>query len=415
MSIGLYYPYVHFRNMAWIKAAALYMPQLVRVVPAGFTLADPRDVRVLHDGLGFVDNFDPADAVEAASQHMLALVKAHGDDLRRSFGIHRAQDLRAAGGVNAEPSPPGTAPQVRSLHQASRFGERPLAGLHPGEMVAHLREALQDCGLAVPAVRNSVRRRSGPEWLGMDPALAWVYKCALTAEVAHRTAFVPLTDQVAAHTAADLWDTERMAAALLGETEILMEAPDLTSRIGILSIEYVLPARLASVPAEKIVELRTKYELEFLAYSDAVEQTAKTLQENVGHIASRQAMEMHLREAVHRDFETEVNTLRKAMYGLGLQSITTAVSTKFEMPTSVALASAASASVAGSMMGTLTGAAGTAAVAAFGIVTGARRQTAQALAANPASFLLRVERGLTPTTLWKRVNGALRRNLGAGV
>nr|WP_269809353.1 DUF6236 family protein [Streptomyces triticisoli] len=144
------------------------------------------------------------------------------------------------------------------------------------------------------------------------------------------------------------------------------------------------------------------------------EQTAKTLRETVGDIPSRQALDIHLREAVHRDFETEVDALRKAMNGIGLQTVTTAISAKFEMPTSVALTSAASVAVAGSMMGTLTGAVGTAAVAAFGVITGARRQAAQAMAASPASFLLRVERGLTPTTLCKRISGTLRRNLGAG-
>ncbi|MFF2206341.1 DUF6236 family protein [Streptomyces sp. NPDC058145] len=76
----------------------------------------------------------------------------------------------------------------------------------------------------------------------------------MAAEVGRRTAFAPPPDQVAAHMATDLWDAERMAAVLLGETETLMSADDLTSRVGVLSMEYVLPERLASVPTDKIVE-----------------------------------------------------------------------------------------------------------------------------------------------------------------
>jgi hypothetical protein len=38
--IGLYYPYVHFRDEQWLKAAALYWPGLARVVPTGFPVAD---------------------------------------------------------------------------------------------------------------------------------------------------------------------------------------------------------------------------------------------------------------------------------------------------------------------------------------------------------------------------------------
>ncbi|MEU0860804.1 DUF6236 family protein [Streptomyces griseofuscus] len=398
VAIGLYYPYVHFRDLAWIKAAALYMPQLARVVPPGFRVSDPSEVKALQDGLGFVENFDPADAVEAASAHLLAAVNAYGDELADAFGVGPYR----AGGVNAEPSPPGSSAHLAHSRNSRRFGGQELAGLYPGEMTASLRQALRDSGLAVPAIRNFVSGQSGAEWLGLDPAVAWVYKCALTAEVARRTAFIPLTDQVTAHTAAGQWDADRMAAVLLGGAVDATEMLDLTSRVGVLSLQYVLPARLATVPVDKIVELRTKYQSEFVAYSDAVRQAAQKLQENVGDIPNRQALDLHLRQAVHHDFETKVDDLRKVMNGIGLQTFTTAVSAKFEMPSSVALFSTVGA-VASSMMGTMTGAAGTAAVAAFGLVAGARRQSDQAVAANPTGFLLRVERGLKPTTLWRRI------------
>lgn len=34
--IGLYYPYIHFRDEKWMKIAALYWPRMARVVPHGF-------------------------------------------------------------------------------------------------------------------------------------------------------------------------------------------------------------------------------------------------------------------------------------------------------------------------------------------------------------------------------------------
>ncbi|MFD0059223.1 DUF6236 family protein [Streptomyces sp. NPDC127168] len=109
-----------------------------------------------------------------------------------------------------------------------------------------------------------------------------------------------------------------------------------------------------------------------------------------------------------------MDELRKVMNGIGLQTITTAAGISFEMPTSVALAGAATGVAVGTAMGALAGAVGTVAVAAFGVVTGARRQADAALAANPAGFLLRVERGLRPATLWGRVDRVLRRGVGAG-
>ncbi|MEU9592333.1 DUF6236 family protein [Streptomyces sp. NPDC048219] len=413
MSIGLYYPYVHFRDLAWIKAAALFMPRLARIVPQGFRVSDPDDVRALRDGLGFVEDFDPADAVETVSQHMLHLIDRRGDDLRRRFDVC---DGVVAHLVNAEPSPPGTpAPMYGTYHRFTSDG-RPLAGLFPGEMTETLRGVLQANGLARPVVRNAVGGQSGPEWVGLDPALAWVYKCALTSELANRASFTPLTDQVAAHTASGTWNADRMAAVLLSEaTASAREHEDLTARVGVLSVRYVLPARLEAVPVDKIVELRTRYEAEFRAFSDSVERTASTLRDSVGDIENRRALEMHLRDAVHRDFEIQVDELRKMMNGIGLQTITTAAGTNFEIPTSMALVSATTGVAVGSTMGTLTGAAGTAAVAAFGIVTGARRRANDAVSANPAGFLLRVERGLRPVTLWERVNRALRRSVGAGI
>ncbi|WP_406365616.1 hypothetical protein [Streptomyces sp. NBC_00645] len=38
--IGLYYPHIHCRNEEWLKTAALYWPQLARVVPADYDLRD---------------------------------------------------------------------------------------------------------------------------------------------------------------------------------------------------------------------------------------------------------------------------------------------------------------------------------------------------------------------------------------
>ncbi|MEY7979762.1 DUF6236 family protein, partial [Streptomyces pilosus] len=199
---GLYYPYVHFRDASWIKAAALYLPEMARVVPEGFRVSDPDHVRVLRDELGFVQDIDPADAVEAASRHLLRVVEERGEELRSRFGVTVQQDV-----VDAEPSPPDTRPLVGNLARRSPSPwDRPLAGLYPGEMSPELQQALSGAGLSARRVRNSFTHGASGEWLGMDPALAWVYKCALTAELAALTAFLPVTDQEAAHTAAGPWD-----------------------------------------------------------------------------------------------------------------------------------------------------------------------------------------------------------------
>ncbi|MFE2276324.1 hypothetical protein ACFXAE_03400 [Streptomyces sp. NPDC059454] len=99
---GLYYPYVHFRDPAWIKAAALYLPEMTRVVPEGFRVSDPDHVRVLRDGLGFVQDIGPAGAVEAASRHLPRRVDERGEEVRSRFGVRGTGAADAVDVVNAE-------------------------------------------------------------------------------------------------------------------------------------------------------------------------------------------------------------------------------------------------------------------------------------------------------------------------
>jgi hypothetical protein len=44
---ALYYPYVHFKNDAWVKLSALYWDKLKRIVPEGYPTEDSATVRGL--------------------------------------------------------------------------------------------------------------------------------------------------------------------------------------------------------------------------------------------------------------------------------------------------------------------------------------------------------------------------------
>jgi len=37
---GLYYPFIHFKDEAWLKLTALYWDQMVRIVPKKYELHD---------------------------------------------------------------------------------------------------------------------------------------------------------------------------------------------------------------------------------------------------------------------------------------------------------------------------------------------------------------------------------------
>ncbi|MFD4944648.1 DUF6236 family protein [Streptomyces sp. NPDC058409] len=409
--IGLYYPYVHFRKEQWIKAAALYWPGLARVVPPGFPVTDPDLVKALRDELDFVTDVDPTEAAAAVAPAFLKAIEDHGPELRRRFlataatrpfNTHNGNLAELGMGqriVNAEPTPLG---DVRTLPR----DERPLAGLYPHEVDPRLAEALRGDGLAVPAMRSRISRSSGVTWLAMDPVLAWIYKCVLTEELARRTRYAPITDQVAAHSATDGWDSDRIAAAMLGELP-RPAGSDETTRLGLMAVQCVLPDGLRSVPVAKIIQLRKDHQAEFNAFTQAVDKAAADLREHVVGIEDRAALEQYLRLQFDESIALPLEDLRKAMSGLNLKTFYSALNYKFEVP---ALAAAAS-----GWAGNVPIAAGSLAFAAVNL----RQATAEArdaqLGSSPVSYLLRVERNLKPTTLVRRVARTLGRAAGSGI
>ncbi|MFJ3999251.1 DUF6236 family protein [Streptomyces parvus] len=403
---------MHFRKEQWIKAAALYWPGLARVVPRGFPVSDPDLVKALRDGLdNFLTDVDPREAAAAVVPAFLKAVEDHGTELRqrflatadtRPFHTHQGDQpelLMGARIVNAEPTAPD---DLRTLPR----DERPLAGLYPHEVDPGLADVLRGAGLAVPAMRSRIARSSDVTWLAMDPVLAWIYKCVLTEELARRTCYAPITDQVAAHSATDGWDSDRIAAAMLGEPP-RPASSDETTRLGLMAVQCVLPDGLRSVPVAKIIRLRNDHRAEFSAFRQAVDKAAADLREQVGGIGDRAAFEHHLRMTLDESIAQPLEDLRKAMSGLNLKTFYSALNYKFEVP---ALAAAAS-----GWAGNVPIAGGSLAIAAATL----RQATAEArdaqLAGSPVSYLLRVERNLKPTTLVRRVARTFGRAVGSGI
>lgn len=144
--IGLYYPYIHFRDEQWLKLTVLYRPQLARVGPEGFPVADSETVRALNDGLGFVEDVRPEAAAQAVAPLFLQLVREHGDEPGQWYNAV----LAARGAhfhVTTEPrADAGDAPPGEEAHGPPwRQG---VAGLHWDEVAPEVRDGMIDSGLA---------------------------------------------------------------------------------------------------------------------------------------------------------------------------------------------------------------------------------------------------------------------------
>ncbi|MFF0043622.1 DUF6236 family protein [Streptomyces mirabilis] len=407
--VGLYYPYVHFRDPAWTKAVALYWPRMARVVPQGFHVRDPRHVAALRDELDFVVDVDPSPANADVARSLLRTIAHHEDELRLHYSVHDTDFLQHTGNVvTTEPHAPGRRPQRTA-------SGRSLAGLYRREVTSELEQALLATGLATLTVRNRVDDSSGHEWLAMDPALAWVYKCALTSELSRRTAYAPITDQRAAHGAGSDWDSHRMASVLLHPEQARGPSADFVAKIGLMAIQCVLPARLGAVPIEKIIRLRRDHEAEFLAFNRALETVALYLSEKLAGVEDQQALDGYLKAASREHFEVPLEELRKAMRGVGLDTITTALSSKFDVPAAAMIATTSAAAVGGQAFGQPAGLAVAVVASSAALIRAAGSQRDDRLKNSPVSYLLRMERGLQPTTAVRRVVRTFQRGFGTGI
>ncbi|SFG27330.1 DUF6236 family protein [Streptomyces mirabilis] len=75
--IGLYYPYIQFRDEKWMKITALYWPRMARVVPHGFPVVDHETVTALRTELDFLVDLDPQEAAEAVAPRFLRVLNDH--------------------------------------------------------------------------------------------------------------------------------------------------------------------------------------------------------------------------------------------------------------------------------------------------------------------------------------------------
>ncbi|OKK21759.1 hypothetical protein AMK16_00155 [Streptomyces sp. CB00455] len=384
LQTGLYYPYVHLRDDSWAKAAALYWRHLARVVPAGFPVRDRAVIRELNQGSGFLVDTDPRPVAEAVAPMFVAAVRDNAEALRARFAVGRRQLAQAS---------PRLAPTTRSL-----------TGLYPQEVPGELQDALEESGLAT----LDWRRTHHGAWVAVDPALAWAYKCAITHELARRTAFTPVTDQVDAHSATGDWTSERIADVLLDRAASTVGHETAEPRVAMMAVRCVLPADLRHVPVEKIVRLRTQYADEFVAFAAAVDAAAADVVEIAQEVTDRAAFELHLQGAFDLHVAQPLESLRKAINGLKMETISTALTIKPE------------ATVSGAGLGMLFGGTATAVGAGIAFAALATRQAAARerdtlVASSPAGYLLRVEAELKPTTVLRRAVRVVARTAGVGI
>lgn len=242
-SIALYYPYIHVRDDTWLKYAALYWPAITRLVPPDYRPADS-PVASAFVRAGMLSDLDPAIHSRGDVFGFLEMVSERADELRARFGLQHLdewpeQDRFQAAGENPDPR---------------------LAYLHVTKLPDDLVNSIVDNGLGVLPPHGC----SG-QWIGMHPDLAAVYMCELVSRLARHESLQPITDQELPHTAFLERNVDRIADVLLGMARRRWPRwrRDPVPRFMTAAVQTVVPAGLADVPVEKILELRETFPGDF--------------------------------------------------------------------------------------------------------------------------------------------------------
>jgi hypothetical protein len=425
---GLYYPIYGFESERWLKAAALYWPSLVRLMPEPIQIAESETATRLADELGFISQRPPGDSVNAVADRLLSLIAEHGDALRARLGL--------PADVRRQLTPVGSADQVPLTWD--EFLTFETYGLtHVGKVHPAVREALIECGLAAwptrpiagilhDAGRPALRARGGglvplgdpradlsPDttWIVMHDDLIVLLSSILAADFAKANRLAPVTFWDFAFAQADEWTGDELAEILVGRLpgqQPTRLSGDVAQRIGLLAVELVVPAGLEDLPVDKIIEIRQRYGAEFLAFRHEVDQAASELEE-LSDIRDEAVLDLYLRDVVTERFVKPTQELRRLLGGLRLESATAAINVKTELPAGTLLSAAAYAT--GHPLVAATSAAALAVLVAH---RGYGQQRRSAFQASPsASFLLHARDTIHPRGLLEQTMGRLHHLAGA--
>jgi hypothetical protein len=375
----LYYPFIHFRDPAWLKLSALYWDDVTRIVPKSYVTRDSRDVRALEDA-GLVRRADPGPYEASVTQLFELLLSRHERALVKRYDIAG----RDAWPENVE----------RFGLKTGRVSSKSLAFLHSSKLEPSLRARLLELRLATP----SHDRR----WLGMHPSIVAAYMIALANQIAERKGLALSSDNAVHLSGATIGSVDDLARSLVANVDLSKRRANRTAspvnaeRVAFVTLQAVLPERLDGVSVKQILELRREHAGARHAFHAYVEDVRSQLSSS--KITEASALDEHIRLEYKRRLEPELLELRRGLRSLGIGTFLGAFGVAVTLPL-------------GSHFAASLGAATALAGASLGVAALAHKHRNEAhalLRASPAAFLFGTER-LRPRTLGQRVTESLRR------
>jgi hypothetical protein len=388
--MGLYYPYIHFKDEQWLRIAALYWARMARIVPDDYPLRDSEDVRRLAGELGFVKNLAPSERVKGeVGKEFADLVRKKGEALVARYGVHLRDQWP---------------PDPYSMQVAGPVGpEASLGWIHVDKVDFQLRNALIDSGLGLN------NRGGDPMWVGVHPRLAAVYMSALAEGLGRANLLSPVTDESLSHLAVGGWPLPRLAQALLDQrlTDAAPGVDQLADALAVLAIGYVVPRNLSNIPVTKIVQLRREHAAELDAFRTHVANLAVDLGQ-LAKVEDPALLTEHLRVVYETKLAPAKRELERGLRSAGVDTAMGAMNVQLAAPALLT----STAALAGATVHPLVALGGALVVGAIPVLRKHRAARKGQTEETPVAYLMHVERGLAPNTLLNWCREHLYRFLG---
>lgn len=192
---ALYYPYIHIRDINWLKATLLCFPQVRRIMPAGFLATDNAEVRQFASvknargepllSYEYTDTSSVESPIRAAQERLLKILKQHEEAIRRKY--------------------------------------RPPSGdfrIHTGKVMYELSDYLIQNSLARHTAKPAGYLEDSGNWIALDYRLGEAIMSVIAIAIARHKGLDIVTSSGAVHHALLVLDENELFAQLLGTPRV---------------------------------------------------------------------------------------------------------------------------------------------------------------------------------------------------
>jgi hypothetical protein len=278
---ALYFPYVNFSDIKWLKTAALYYEGLDRIVPAGYSnFRDQEIIKKLNENERFIQNIEPGQFLESV------------DD-----------DFVGFGNVN-----------LQSSRSRSRFLDS-IKTVIPLENTFDIDSSKISTYLNLYLLMNRLKFSEPGESpfsspiTHLEPVAGAMYMTFLANAIANDKQLPLVTDDPVFQPLIRYIQNNRI--------DTRSENMDIGQILGSMVIETVVPENIEAIPIEKIMKFRKKYNDERHIFYKEINGLVKDLEGIDNQTTLKECLEFK-----RKDVEIAVKNLNRAFRGIGLATTT---------------------------------------------------------------------------------------------